>query len=76
MTSAIYNPFLWARSGEIEAIGRLRPTVQRLIVPVLDIPTQRKNDKTALGDYLAEKVVSVAKSWGTERPLYFDFSRF
>jgi hypothetical protein len=76
MVDPIYFLVARAKAGEIDALGRLAPSTQALVRPMLDFPTQKQNDKRPPAAYFAEKIREITASWGTAHEIALDFSRY
>lgn len=72
----LYFPILRAKSGEFEALAWLSPLAHALVRPMLDFPKAKVDAQHPLELFLHDKIVAITKSWGTEREIYLDFSRY
>lgn len=76
MEGSVYFPIARAKAGEIEALGRLSPRAHARTRPMLDFAKQTSKDWRPPAQYLAEKISEITESWGTEREVLLDFSRY
>lgn len=76
MEASIYFPILYAKAGEIGAIGYLAPATHDATRPTFDFPCQKPGDTHSLEQYLGKKIDEIKRSWGTRDEVYLDFSRY
>jgi hypothetical protein len=72
----LYFPILRAKKGELEAIGRLSPLARVLTRPMLDFPRVEWTEAASISRLMHDKIVEIKRSWGTEREICLDFSRY
>lgn len=74
MSDVILYQILRAKAGEASGVAALSPRTKSFVRPMYDFPHIDEADGG--GDQLSMFMTTIARSWGTEAPLYFDLSRF
>jgi len=68
-----YIPFLKAKRGEFNAMGRLAPEVKQAICPFFDFPRKKeKYDSETFARKAKDIAASLRKHWGNDVEFYFD----
>ncbi len=74
MSDVILYQILRAKAGEASGVAALSPRTKSIVRPMYDFP--HIDEASGSGDQLSMFITTIARSWGTEAPLYFDLSRF